>query len=781
MTGSPGTRLAPDLPGGPRAALVVATTRYGDPEFRQLRAPAHDARDLAEVLGDPGIGGFSVTQVIDADERRVRRAIDVFLSGRVVGDLVVVYLSCHGVLDRRNRLYFAASDTLKAQLGSTGIPAAWLMEELEECRARSKVLILDCCFSGAFAHGSKGDADLDLERRLAGHGRGQAVLTASRAGEYSFEGQALPGAGQAGSVFTAGLVEGLRTGAADISGDGFVSVDEAFDYAFGYVQSSGASQTPQRWLYGGEGEIMLARSPAGIIVTAAQLPEGLAVILDSPYPAVRVGAVHTLGEWLSGPDTALALAAEQKLRQIVDTEVPTVAAAAQACLDGVKSVGAERSGREPSAAKPPPANTDVPRVAHLAPARNVARTGRVGTPDFNERFTAITAQLGDARPAVRLAGVHAMAGLADDQKQSRQTCVDVLCAYLRLPYDPDPGNDADPAERTAYHADREVRRTAISVINAHLQAGAAVSWQGLNLDFTGAVFDGGNFARARFSGGTVTFRDAVFCAGTVDFTNADFSGGIVDFTRARFSGGTVSFESATFSGGGVSFDDATFSGGQVGFHRATLSDGRVDFAGAEFTGGWVNFGAADFTGGMLGFTRARFSGSEVDFDSVRVSGGHVGFTHARFSGGQVDFNATEFNGGTVDFSGAEFSGGRIGFTTAQFWASQVSFTYARFSGSTVDFGAPDFPNGYPDVYGAAFDGGKVAFDGATFSDGKVTFDLAEFDGGTVSFTDARFSGGTVDFTHARKWSHLPTFSWAGKPPTGVLLPVQPSKRRRGKS
>ena len=61
---------------------------------------------------------------------------------------------------------------------------------------------------------------------------------------------------------------------------------------------------------------------------------------------------------------------------------------------------------------------------------------------FNERFTAIAAQLGDAQPAVLLAGVHAMAGLADDWKQNRQTCVDVLCAYLRLPYDPDPGDDA---------------------------------------------------------------------------------------------------------------------------------------------------------------------------------------------------------------------------------------------------------------------------------------------------------------------------------------------------
>jgi class 3 adenylate cyclase len=273
MAGLPGTRPAPDPPEGPRAALIIATTSYQDPELRQLRAPARDADDLAAVLGDPDIGAFTVTRMIDQDERQLRREIDAFLSGRDVSDLVVVYLSCHGVLDRRGRLYFAATDTLKTQLASTGIPSAWLLDQLDDCRARRQVLILDCCFSGAFAHGSKSGADLDLERRLAGPGRGRAVLTASRSGEYSFEGQALAGAPVAGSVFTTGLVEGLRSGAADLGGDGYVSLDEAYDYAYRYVQSRSASQTPQRWLYGGEGAIVLARSPAWAATTGVALEE----------------------------------------------------------------------------------------------------------------------------------------------------------------------------------------------------------------------------------------------------------------------------------------------------------------------------------------------------------------------------------------------------------------------------------------------------------------------------------------------------------------------------
>ena len=143
-------------------------------------------------------------------------------------------------------------------------------------------------------------------------------------GEYSFEGDALLDAPRSGSVFTAGLVEGLRTGAADAGGDGFVSVDEAYQYAYSYVASRGASQTPQRWLSGGEGAIVLARSPAGIIITPAVLPGELTAALDSPYPAVRVGAVHTLGEWLAGDDPGRAMTAQQRLREIAENDNPAV-------------------------------------------------------------------------------------------------------------------------------------------------------------------------------------------------------------------------------------------------------------------------------------------------------------------------------------------------------------------------------------------------------------------------------------------------------------------------
>src|SRR5262249_8545982 len=271
---------APELP-GPRLALVVATTTYDDAGFNRLRAPAKDATAMIEVLADPAVGGFAVISALDRPEYEIRRAIGTFLSGRGVDDLVMVYLSCHGVLDARGRLYFAATGTVKAQLSSTGVESVWLLDRLEECRARRQVLILDCCFSGAFARtkGSAEVAEVELERRLGGAGRGRAVLTASRAGEYSYEGEPLPGTATARAGAAAALVDGLRSGEADRDGTGYISVEDAFAYAADRVKAAGGAQSPQRWLYGAEGEIILARNPRGVVVTAAELPEALRLSL----------------------------------------------------------------------------------------------------------------------------------------------------------------------------------------------------------------------------------------------------------------------------------------------------------------------------------------------------------------------------------------------------------------------------------------------------------------------------------------------------------------------
>jgi hypothetical protein len=252
-----------------------------------------------------------------------------------------------------------------------------VLDQFEHCRARRQVLILDSCFSGAFAHGAKGDADLGLRDRFLGQGRGRVVLTASTATEYSFEGDPTDAAVTAGSVFTAALVQGLYTGAADTDHDGLISVDEAYAYVFDQVQAAGAAQTPQRWLYGAEGKILLARSPAGPVVAPAPLPESLLpeslrAGLDSPHPGIRIGAVTELGEWLSGGDPARAAAARQHLQDIAASDIPRVAGAARALLDAAMATGS------PALSVPPPVQVPpLERDRILTGHAGLDRTARV--------------------------------------------------------------------------------------------------------------------------------------------------------------------------------------------------------------------------------------------------------------------------------------------------------------------------------------------------------------------------------------------------------------------
>jgi uncharacterized protein YjbI with pentapeptide repeats len=357
------------------------------------------------------------------------------------------------------------------------------------------------------------------------------------------------------------------------------------------------------------------------------------------------------------------------------------------------------------------------------------------TQSLNERFATAADQLGsDKPPEVRLAGVYAMAGLADDWKKNRQTCIDVLCGYLRMPYEPEPGAEAPAKKRLAFEASREVRDTVIRVVTAHLKDGVEPSWQGLDFDFRGVVFDGGDFSGAEFSGGTVNFAGADFSRGMVSFDRARFSGATVVFD-AEFSG-SVYFGDAEFSDGLVNFAVAEFSGGTVIFDRAKFSGGTVDFSGARFSGGTVHFSDAEFSGGTADFHSAMFSDGLVIFDRVKFSGGTVDLDSAKFSGGRVSFGSAEFSRGTVDFRGAKFSRGG------------VYFQYARFSGAAVYFRAkwPGDPN-------------PSSFTPAWLSDGGI-------------LPDAEFSGGEVDFSRASDWSSPPEFPWTDTPPLGVKLPEQ---------
>ncbi|WP_052408220.1 caspase, EACC1-associated type [Allokutzneria albata] len=228
---------------GVRDALLIATGAYSSERLAELRSPAADVVELADVLADPAIGWFQTKQVVDAPAHRATRAIEEFFRNRSTDDLLVLHISCHGVKDDDGLLYFACADTDPELLASTSIPAGFLHAQMGRCRAKSIVLLLDCCFSGAFVPGMKAAIGMDAKEQLAGYGR--AVLMATGRTEYAWEGNRFLELEPEPSRFTEAIIHGLRTGEADRDGDGRVAVDELYEHVYERLRESGVKQTPQ--------------------------------------------------------------------------------------------------------------------------------------------------------------------------------------------------------------------------------------------------------------------------------------------------------------------------------------------------------------------------------------------------------------------------------------------------------------------------------------------------------------------------------------------------------
>jgi hypothetical protein len=323
----------------------MATSAYSDPDLRQLRAPGRDASDLANVLRDPRIGGFDVQVLVNVSSGEVQEGIEDFCTDRHPDDQLMIYLSCHGVLDNYGRLYYAATNTRRQRLAATAIAAGWLNERLEDCRARRQILVLDCCHSGAFARGAKGDADLALQQRFEPHGRGRVVLTASRSTEYSFEGDQASGEGVP-SVFTNAIVNGLRTGDADRDKDGLITVNDLYQYVYDNVRAAEPRQTPELWTYGAEGSLLVAHSIRGAVIEPEPLPEDLRTTLESPRPRVRETGVAELAELLDAGRPGLALTARQALERIADEDQAQVATLARMAVAAAAGTAADQVRRE---------------------------------------------------------------------------------------------------------------------------------------------------------------------------------------------------------------------------------------------------------------------------------------------------------------------------------------------------------------------------------------------------------------------------------------------------
>ncbi len=329
-------------------ALVIGNTEYSDPGLSQLTAPGKDAENFAHVLKDPEIGGFNKVEILlNQPSYSVNEAIDEFFDQKNTDDLLVLYFSGHGIRDELGALYLAVKNTFRTRLRSTAVKSDYIRDVMDQSRSKRQVLILDCCMSGAFAQGTKAATGVSIGTSSAFEGGyGRIILTASDSTQFAWEGDKVIG-GTDNSLFTHYLVEGLE-GEADQDGDGRITVDELYDYAYEKVRFATPKQTPSKFSSKQQGEIILRQSIRTENIKPLPLSAELIDEIDDTRPYVREAAVQKLEKILSGKNIGLARSAKEALEKIAEDENTTrrVSQAATKVLESIRQLEEERRARE---------------------------------------------------------------------------------------------------------------------------------------------------------------------------------------------------------------------------------------------------------------------------------------------------------------------------------------------------------------------------------------------------------------------------------------------------
>jgi S-DNA-T family DNA segregation ATPase FtsK/SpoIIIE len=219
-----------------------------------LSAPERNVEGLAAVLSEVRSTPFQTVQRLkNVSHHEVLDALLDLAQMAQKDDFVLVYFAGHARLDTQDRLYLAASNTQSDLLGSTALALEQIKDVIDTCPSTRIILILDCYYSTVTGAPVALQAVAE-QMRWAASGRGKYILSAAPTEPAGQEPPAAPE-----STLTQHLIEGLRTGHADIDRVGFMTIDQLYRYACAKVlQASGAP--PMKWDLSGRGGLILART-----------------------------------------------------------------------------------------------------------------------------------------------------------------------------------------------------------------------------------------------------------------------------------------------------------------------------------------------------------------------------------------------------------------------------------------------------------------------------------------------------------------------------------------
>lgn len=254
--------------------LAIGVSKYADSKYN-LTYAAKDANDLANMLKlrKSNFGSIYCTTILDENATRenILKAKQYLLKAGVE-DEIIVSVAGHGLLDSELDYYIATTDVDFINPSIRGLAYSDLESLLDSIPARKKVLFIDACNSGEVDKEESLLADVtaplnqgkvksrgfksvtnnqgiglqnsfELMQELFSEvrkGSGAFVISSASGTEFSLESDLWKN-----GVFTFAILEGVKTGKADLNNDGKIKVSELRDYVTSQVISlTGGKQTP---------------------------------------------------------------------------------------------------------------------------------------------------------------------------------------------------------------------------------------------------------------------------------------------------------------------------------------------------------------------------------------------------------------------------------------------------------------------------------------------------------------------------------------------------------
>jgi len=246
------TRLVAARPADPsKRLIVIGNAKYDDGTLSRIDHVAADARSIRDALVSRyAVPDDQATLLIDENRVRVEQAVAQALAEAASAKQLIVYVGGHAYRDDSGTVYLALKDFDFGRIDTTGLALPWLIQQLEKCPAKEKLLILDGCHAGSGADLQREPSTAEMAETVQGTKsapglRTVTVLASCSRGE---RGQ-VTSAGDRGRFATS--IAAAYSGAADKNRDLLIEPTEVFDFvhrASAEVATGGRSQTPVLFL-----------------------------------------------------------------------------------------------------------------------------------------------------------------------------------------------------------------------------------------------------------------------------------------------------------------------------------------------------------------------------------------------------------------------------------------------------------------------------------------------------------------------------------------------------